>query len=310
MKRLLRHFSAVAAVGLLAAGCVTPQPPPPTPPPNAGVYKIGNPYQVNGIWYYPREQPDYDDTGIASWYGKDFHGKYTADGEIYDTEGLTAAHPTLPMPVNVQVTNLDNGHSLVLRVNDRGPFAKGRIIDVSERAARLLGFHDQGTAKVRVVFLGRADLPSGQPQPFGAGLPDTVVTAAAAAPAVKVEVGNLPEVPGTRASTGATAPPPVKVKTTPETPSAAVKPTGQVVQVPVPAVTHLYVQVGAFGNIQNARRLAALLGGDLRLYPVQKNGATIYRVRLGPFDNLSDADAALARMTAAGSTDAQIVVDQ
>ncbi|MFP6772834.1 MAG: septal ring lytic transglycosylase RlpA family protein, partial [Alphaproteobacteria bacterium] len=124
------------------------------PSSSAGVYKVGKPYAVKGIWYYPREDPLYDKTGIASWYGDPFHGRRTANGEIYDMNALTAAHKTLPMPVRVQVTNLDNGRSLVLKVNDRGPFVNGRIIDVSRRAAQLLGFHKKGTAKVRVTMIG------------------------------------------------------------------------------------------------------------------------------------------------------------
>jgi rare lipoprotein A len=121
----------------------------PNPPPS-GSYKVGEPYQVNGIWYYPAEDPYYDQTGIASWYGEPFDGQKTANGEIYDMNDLTAAHKTLPMPVYVRVTNLENGRSLVLRINDRGPFVSGRIIDVSRRAAQLLGFDKKGTAKVRV----------------------------------------------------------------------------------------------------------------------------------------------------------------
>src|SRR5215469_1749838 len=133
----------VAGLALTAAACTTatrPPPPPPLPPtvtvpPNAGVYKIGQPYQVDNVWYYPREQPDYDETGIASWYGPTFYGRHTANGEMYDGNALTAAHQTLPMPVNVRVTNLENGKSLVVRVNDRGPYSRGRIIDLSKRAA-------------------------------------------------------------------------------------------------------------------------------------------------------------------------------
>ena len=116
------------------------------------MYKVGNPYQIDGTWYYPREQPDYDETGVASWYGPNFYGQRTANGEVYNAGDLTAAHRTLPMPVNVRVTNLDNGKSMVLRVNDRGPYAKGRIIDVSEQAAKLLGFYGIGTARVRVTY--------------------------------------------------------------------------------------------------------------------------------------------------------------
>ncbi|BBK42934.1 hypothetical protein STVA_29540 [Allostella vacuolata] len=118
-----------------------------------GVYKIGNPYQIMGVWYYPKEEYDYRETGIASWYGSDFHGKSTANGETYDMNDLTAAHRTLPLPSIVRVTNLENGRSMTLRVNDRGPFARSRIIDISRRGAQLLGFERQGTAKVRVEIM-------------------------------------------------------------------------------------------------------------------------------------------------------------
>ncbi len=113
-------------------------------------YIVGQPYQIAGTWYYPKEDWSYDETGIASWYGEQFQGRSTADGETFDLKSLTAAHRTLPLPVVVRVTNLVNGRSLKLRVNDRGPFAEGRIIDVSRRAARLLGFERSGVAKVRV----------------------------------------------------------------------------------------------------------------------------------------------------------------
>lgn len=115
-----------------------------------GHYKVGQPYQIKGVWYHPAEDPFYEEEGIASWYGEPFHGQLTANGEVYDMNELTAAHKTLPMPVYVRVTNLENGRSLVLRVNDRGPFIAGRIIDVSRRGAQLLGFEGKGTAQVRV----------------------------------------------------------------------------------------------------------------------------------------------------------------
>jgi rare lipoprotein A len=121
-------------------------------------YKVGAPYSINGVTYRPREDLSYSRTGIASYYGGerrggDFHGRPTANGEVYDMYGLTAAHPTLPMPSVVSVTNLENGRSLKLRVNDRGPFHDGRLIDVSRRAARELGFERKGTARVRVEVL-------------------------------------------------------------------------------------------------------------------------------------------------------------
>ena len=197
MNRSLRQTCAVVALGVLAAGCASAdREQGVTVPPNAGVYKVGNPYQIGDTWYYPREQPDYDETGVASWYGPTFYGHPTADGEIYDAQALTAAHRTLPLPVNVRVTNLENGKSLIVRVNDRGPFAKGRIIDVSERAAKLLGFYDSGTAKVRVTYVARADLPNGTPQPFGAGTPTAVVEAVPAAPTQKVDTSALDVIPG------------------------------------------------------------------------------------------------------------------
>lgn len=118
-----------------------------------GVYKVGNPYQIMGRWYYPKEDYSYAETGMASWYGDDFHAKRTANGEKYDMNTLTAAHRTLPLPSIVRVTNLENGRSLVVRVNDRGPYVKERIIDISKRGAQLLGYQTKGTAKVKVEIM-------------------------------------------------------------------------------------------------------------------------------------------------------------
>ncbi len=140
---------------LLALGACASTPPKPV---HGGGYKIGTPYKIAGVWYHPKEDWTYDETGIASWYGDKFHGRQTANGETFDMYALSAAHPTLPMPTRVKVTNLDNGRSLVLRLNDRGPFKKGRILDVSKAAAKKLGFYRQGTARVRVQMLGRDDL--------------------------------------------------------------------------------------------------------------------------------------------------------
>ncbi|MDE2182113.1 MAG: septal ring lytic transglycosylase RlpA family protein [Alphaproteobacteria bacterium] len=308
----LRQTFALVVLGALVAGCAgTQQAPQVTVPPNSGVYRIGQPYQIGGTWYYPREQPDYDETGIASWYGPTFDGNLTADGEIFDRNALTAAHRTLPMPVNVRITNLENGKSVVVRVNDRGPFAKGRIIDVSEQAAKLLGFYGVGTARVRVQYMARADLSTGQPQPFGAGTPAQAVTAVAAAPATAVESGVLPPVPGTtpaapQTQTATVAP---SAPATPA-PDPGALPTGQVTTVPVPAVTHLYVQVGAFSNYQNALRLKNRLGDDLKISTIQRNRQTLYRVRSGPYDKTDDADAALSKVMDLGANDAHIVVDQ
>ena len=118
-----------------------------------GIYKVGNPYTVLGQTYYPREQPNYREIGMASWYGSDFNNKKTANGEIYNMNDYTAAHRTLPLPCIVRVTNLENGKSATVRVNDRGPFVKNRIIDVSKKVAKKLDFHERGTTKVKVEYL-------------------------------------------------------------------------------------------------------------------------------------------------------------
>ncbi len=127
-------------------------------PKGGGVYMVGKPYQIGGIWYTPREDPRYNQVGRASWYGELFHGRRTANGEIYDMDRLSAASPVLPLPVYVQVTNLENGRTIVVRVNDRGPYANDRILDLSRRSAEVLGFRGNGTALVRVKYLGRAPL--------------------------------------------------------------------------------------------------------------------------------------------------------
>ena len=127
-------------------------------PKGGGVYKVGKPYQIAGVWYTPKEDPYYDRRGIASWYGDDFHGRKTANGEVYDMYALTAAHPTLPLPSYVEVTNVRNGRRLIVRVNDRGPYKHDRIIDLSKKVAQLLDTYRQGTAPVRVRYLGRAPL--------------------------------------------------------------------------------------------------------------------------------------------------------
>jgi rare lipoprotein A len=123
-----------------------------------GSFKLGRPYELNGRTYVPAEDPNYRSEGIASWYGPDFHGKPTANGETFDMNGISAAHPTLPMPSYLRVTNLANGRSIIVRINDRGPYAKERVTDLSVGAAKALGFFDQGLARVRIEYVGRAPL--------------------------------------------------------------------------------------------------------------------------------------------------------
>ena len=130
-----------------------------------GRAQIGKPYKVRGKWYRPREQPGYNKVGNASWYGPNFHGRLTANGEIYDQYSLSGAHPTFPLPSYARVTNLANGNSVVVRVNDRGPYAHGRVIDMSSKAADLLDYKRKGIARVRVQYLGKARL-DGRDQRF------------------------------------------------------------------------------------------------------------------------------------------------
>ena len=148
--RLAPGSSAPASRRVIAFGQPIPK--------GGGIYKVGEPYQIVGEWHIPREDPGYERVGIASYYAADFHGRHTANGEIFDMWALSAAHPTLPLPCLVYVTNVDNGRTLLLRVNDRGPYVNNRVIDVSRAAARYLGFESQGTARVRVRYAGRAPL--------------------------------------------------------------------------------------------------------------------------------------------------------
>jgi rare lipoprotein A len=127
-------------------------------PRGGGSYKVGSPYQIKGMWFTPKEDPTYDKQGIASWYGSDFHGRKTANGEVYDMNALTAAHPTLPIPSYAYVTNIDTGRTLLVRINDRGPYAHDRIIDMSRQSAKLLGYSEKGTTLVRVTYVGPAPL--------------------------------------------------------------------------------------------------------------------------------------------------------
>ncbi len=181
----------------LLAGCAGGKRPPASTDASGGsggegIYKIGTPYNIDGVWYYPATNYAYDETGIASWYGEEFHGRNTANGEIFDANTFSAAHPTLPMPSIVQVTNLENGRTLVLRVNDRGPFVAGRVIDVSRGAARALGFEGQGTTKVRVKILAPESIQAALLARRNGGDEELAIERPQAAPRVPVAAGPLP----------------------------------------------------------------------------------------------------------------------
>jgi len=269
--------------------------------PNAnGFYKVGQPYQIDGKWYYPAVNWSYNETGVASWYGPDFDGKYTANGERYDMNALTAAHRTLPMPSIVEVTNLDNGRSIQLRVNDRGPYARDRILDVSRRAAQMLGFENAGTAHVRVQLLQQPTLQAELLAQRNGG-PDVEAPTqlAAAEPIATVNQQTLAP------PNGAAAPPPTAnapAATQQPAPRAAtshlalVAPT-QAATTKAPAIapaanSRMYIQAGAFSSRQNAETLKAKLTqfGTVNIDTAQVHGTNVYRVRIGPIATTGEAD--------------------
>jgi rare lipoprotein A len=168
-------------------------------PKGGGTYRVGKPYTVAGRVYVPEEDTSYREEGLASWYGDDFHGRLTANGEVFDMASLTAASPTLPMPCYARVTNLSNGKSLIVRVNDRGPYHGNRLMDVSSRAAELLEFKGNGIARVRVEYVGRAPLEGSDDRQLMATLrtgmpapPPSLVRVASARPFVPELASSRP----------------------------------------------------------------------------------------------------------------------
>lgn len=276
-----------------------------------GVLKVGKPYTVMGKTYYPAETYDYVETGIASWYGPGFHANKTASGERYDQNELTAAHRTLQMPSLVRVTNLDNGRSVVVRVNDRGPFARGRIMDVSAKAAELLGMVRTGTARVKLELL--ADESRALAKAARSGKSTKGVEVAFN------QTGQLPggyyvaphgpvpsDIQLTEADLAQTA---QHDKVEGHYKGGNFYPNPVVQQSPV-APTQIFVQAGAFGQLDNAERLATRLGtiGRASVEPVRYGGKILYKVRLGPLDTIRAADNVLSKVLANGQSDAIIVV--
>lgn len=253
-----------------------------------GIYKIGTPYQIEGEWYYPQEDATYDSEGIASWYGSKFHGRRTANGEIFDMNLLTAAHPTLPMPVRAKVTNLENGKSVIVRINDRGPFAKNREIDMSRRAAEVLGFKNQGTTRVRVQYLGRAPLYDSAGRMIRKQDRDRFIVAKPITPKQDRTVAAAPVAA-------------VAVET----------PDGKPVTQRRPDVRSMRyaVQAGVFSSRENAEALKARLDAiePARIVEAELNGTTYYRVKLGGANVRADARATLEKLVAAGHSDVVIV---
>lgn len=252
-----------------------------------GVYKVGIPYQINGQWYVPRDEPGYDRRGIASWYGHDFHGRRTANGEIYDMDALTAAHPTLPMPSYAYVTNVANGRTLLVRINDRGPYAYNRIIDLSRRSARLLGIAERGTSEVRVRYAGPAPLDGDDRHEWNflaaqRWYRQTIAQARRPAPrSVVMHPSSAPIEPF------ATSPEPKATLAT--------------------GVRH-YVDLGTFPNRDLASDRQRGLSPALpsKLEPVVAAGRLGWRLRLGPFESRANAETAQRTALAAGALGTRI----
>jgi rare lipoprotein A len=274
-----------------------------------GTFKVGNPYKVEGKWYQPQETYNYTETGVASWYGAQFHGRKTANGERFDKHELTAAHRTLQMPSLVRVTNLDNGRSLVVRINDRGPFKRGRVIDVSERAAELLGFKGLGTAKVRLDLLADESKTLAMAARGGQSTEGMEVAMADHMPPSMMD-GGAPLTEPVYEEISYQAAAPVEPIVQGHLRDGEFMPDAVVSQLPV-RPTSLYVQAGSFSNPANAQSLADKLRpfGPAQVYPTQVNGQPFYRVRLGPIERVNQADSMLARIGSAGYKQAIIVVD-
>ena len=271
----------LALAALILAGCAGNPPQPPAPSPTAGAPRSerGNPafYEVFGRRYYVLDSSSgYSERGVASWYGRDFHGKPTSSGETYDMRELTAAHKTLPIPTWVEVINLENGESVVVRINDRGPFVDDRIIDLSQRAAEQIGMIGAGTARVQVRSLDA-------PIPDGTRLASAPVPAPAPAPEPSRGFSII--------SSAAAA-----------TPGPDTRP-----------LRPLYAQVGAFADSDNAVQLVARLRSegfrDSFVMTTGQGGELLHRVRIGPIDDAAEFDEILDDLRRIEIDDVRLVQD-
>lgn len=308
-----RNFCLVSALLALAAACSTVEKAPPSSNPH---YKVGSPYKVDGRWYTPAVDEDYDEIGLASWYGDQFDGKLTANGEIFDKTRLTAAHKTLPMPSLVQVDNLENGRSITLRLNDRGPFVDDRIIDLSEAAAVSLGFQGQGLAKVRVRYLGEAELTAIAPKTQ----PTTNNQARAPRDTPRPLPRLVPEPSPAPTSSDELDPIAallVRTEAAPKTPQPIIR--SNVAAAPDTAVPDkvnrhgdLFVRIGNFYDAQIAETAASSLaafGNTEVLRNVDEIGEVL-TIYLGPFDNRNLAEAKFQSVLDAGYSHATLATQK
>jgi rare lipoprotein A len=314
--RLLRGMAvtALGCAGLVA--CATPEPRlpiykssqsstarpysgPPAPGSTKGLRGTEKPYQIRGIWYYPKADPNYDEKGIGSWYGEQFHNRRTANGEIFDMDLPSAAHKTLPLPSIVEVTNLDNGRKLKVRVNDRGPFVGDRIIDLSKAAADQLGYQRAGVARVRVRYIGPAGKTPFDERRIIASAPPPPEPRYAPPPKARVYAAGLPP-----AQPAYDDPPP------PKTAEPEFSPSVPLVDAPPAPVTASYrVQAGSFANRDNAERAAAQLSGagQASIESVERGQGVLYRVVVNAGPDEGEAFGVRDRVAALGFSDATVL---
>ena len=344
MRRWVAEAAVLGLAGLTLAACAsTPSPAPVAdgrtqgqPSSRYSGYRVGQPYQVRGVWYTPREQPDYDEIGIASWYGEAFHNHYTADGEVFDMTLPSAAHTTLPLPSLVEVTNLANGRKLIVRVNDRGPFVDGRVIDLSKEAAAELGFVTAGVTQVRVRYVGRASDAGGMSARTQIASAPKAPTASAIAPAAGLvaladagaprrsgdyDYSSAPKRPVPYTQMAQARPLVAGSAAAPSTVaySPAAKPLSDVdtllgsappqaaIRVAAPATYEL--QAGTFASEDAARRFASgLTGGGLpEVQTVREGNRISYQVVVHGLAGPTEAQAARSEAMALGAPRALIV---
>ena len=308
-----------------------------------GTYKVGQPYKIDGITYTPQETFTLTETGTASWYGPGFHGKSTANGERYDQSDRTAAHRTLQMPAIVRVTNLENGRSTVVRVNDRGPFARARVIDLSRTAAEEIDMIGKGTARVRIEQLHAESLAVKEVALSGGGPAEQQQAVAQLANGSRAAPTAAPAPTPTAAPVPVAAPPPPVMQAsyvpppaptgpaqtvyapprtttpfgTPRSASGDVPPTiaslstATAAATPSSQLNGFFVQVGAFSTQENAekQRGAVRSYGNPEISQGSAGGRDVYRVRLGPYTTQDAAGIVADRLKRSGYGDARVVAE-
>ena len=256
------------------------------------IYKIGNKYIVKGKFYYPKKDLSYNKTGIASWYGPKFHGKLTANGEIYNQNALTAAHKTLPMPSAVKVTNLQNNKSIILRINDRGPFANNRIIDLSSKAADILDLKRNGTGLVKVVIIKEKSIVLEKLAKKGS-FPEIIDL-----PKEEVPNVNTPKITS------------VKIDSTKEGKRTFRKKIKYNLN-DLKKEYKIYIQLASFTSPQNAKLMKEKISyvDKVEIYKKVRMNKTFYQVKAGPFTNVKKVDELHSLLLQKGMQGAKIIIE-